>query len=241
MLQVRPVIAAAIMFLSIASPAFGQSAEEIVGRVEAMLGPKNIKATYAFVNHRLDGSTADYEVNFSLRDADQSHVSFTKPEREKGREVLRLKDQIWSFVPGVGRVVRIADRDSFAGGDFSNADILRVDWLAKYKGQILKDLAKQWIIQLDAKTPEAPYARMRLWVDKKSGQPVQQQYYDSKGTLLKRCLYGDTTKFGAIELPAKLQMENVITKQKSELTVLQVVKVDGFPDSRFVVDNLGKR
>jgi hypothetical protein len=35
-------------------------------------------------------------------------------------------------------------------------------------------------------------------------------------------------------------MENVITKQKSELVVQEMAKVDALPDSRFVVDNLGK-
>lgn len=217
-----------------------QSSEELVGKIEAMLAPPNIKATYVFVNRRLDGSTASYEINLSIRDTDHNHLSFIRPEREKGREILRLKDDIWSFVPSIGRIVRIADRDSFAGGDFSNADVLRVDWLDHYKTKILKDLPKQWIIELDAKSSEASYARMRLWVDKASGQPVQQLYYDSQGTLLKRCLYGETKNFDGITRPSRLVMENVISRQKSELTVLAIQKVSGFPDSRFIIDNLGK-
>jgi outer membrane lipoprotein-sorting protein len=219
---------------------FAQSADEIVGKVEQILGPPNIKATYRFINHRLDKSVAQYEVDFSMRDPQRSHGIFLKPEREKGREVLRLGDDLWTFVPSVGRVVRIADRDSFAGGDFSNADVLRVDWLNKYSSKIIKDLPNQWIVELEAKSAEAAYARMRLWVDKKSGQPVQQQYYDSRGTLLKRCLYGDVKKFDSHTRPSRLVMENVITKQKSELNVISLQKVPSFPDSRYIVDNLGK-
>jgi outer membrane lipoprotein-sorting protein len=222
------------------SLAMGQDATKIVRQVEAMLGPQNVKANYSFTNHRLDGTTMQYEVHFSMRDAHTAHGVFVKPEREKGREVLRLGDDLWTFVPSVGRVVRIADRDSFAGGDFSNADILRIDWLTKYEPKIIKDLPSQWIVEMNAKAPDAPYARMRLWVDKKTGTPVQQHYYDSSGTLLKRCLYGDNRKFGDIERPARLVMENVITKQRSELVVLSLDKVASFPDSRFIVDNLGK-
>jgi outer membrane lipoprotein-sorting protein len=143
-------------------------------------------------------------------------------------------------MPSVGRVVRIADRDSFAGGDFSNADVLRVDWLTRYDPELAKETPKQWIIDLKAKTPEAPYAKMRLWVDRQTHQPVQQQYYDSNGTLLKRCLYGSVQKFGKVERPAHLLMENVITKQKSELKILDMRFDVPIPDSRFVVDNLGK-
>ncbi len=222
------------------SLALSETAEEIIGQVEKMLAPQNVKARYVFTNHRLDGSTAVYEVGFSMRDPATSHGIFVKPEREKGREVLRLGDDLWTYVPGVGRIVRIADRDSFAGGDFSNADVLRVDWLQKYKVEILKDLTNQWIIALTAKNTEAPYATMRVWVDKKTHAPVQQHYYDSQGTMLKRCLYGEVKTFSNLARPARLVMENVITKQKSELDVLAFEQVASFPPSRFVVDNLGK-
>lgn len=234
------LIVSVIFSVSAEGTLWAQSSEDLVRRIETMLAPPNIKATYAFVNHRLDGSTAAYEINFAIRDVDHNHLVFVKPEREKGREILRLKDDIWSFVPSVGRIVRIADRDSFAGGDFSNADVLRVDWLNHYKTKILKELPRQWIVEFDAKTSEASYARMRLWIDKASGQPVQQLYYDSQGTLLKRCVYGDTRNFNGITRPARLVMENVISRQKSELTVLAIKKVESFPDSRFIIDNLGK-
>lgn len=218
----------------------GESAESIVRFIEGNLGPMNFYGTYQFINHRNDGSTIEYEVHFQTRDADHSHGSFVKPEREKGREVLRLDDEMWSFVPESARIVRIADRDSFAGGDFSNADILRIDWLKKYGSTIIKDLPNQWIIELLARTNDATYAKMRLWVDKKSKQPVQQHFYDSKGTLIKRCLYGDVKTWGSITRPARLEMENVITKQKSEMKVLDIKLAGKIPDSRFVVNNLGK-
>lgn len=226
--------------LTTATTLHAQSADEIVRKIETALAPMNVKASYQFTNHRTDGTTMQYQVQFSMRDSDHSHGIFEKPERDKGREVLRLSDDLWTFMPSVGKVVRIADRDSFAGGDFSNADILRVDWLKKFDAKIIKTLPKQWIVELNAKSPQSAYAKMRLWVDKSNGQPVQQQYYDSHGTLLKRCLYGDVKKFGSIERPARLVMENVITKQKSELVIKELNQVDKFPDSRFVVDNLGK-
>lgn len=216
------------------------SAEEIVGKVEAKLAPKNIAASYKFTNTRTDGSTSEYEVSFEIRDASQSRGIFKKPEREKGREVLRTGDAIWTFLPSVGRVLRILDRDSFAGGDFSNADVLRADWLAHYEAALLKELPKQWIIELSAKGTDAAYAKMRLWVDKESVQPVQQKFYDSQGTHLKTCTYGEAKNFGTITRPAKLRMENVITKQRSELEVLSFKEAGSLPDNRFLPDNLGK-
>lgn len=233
---------AGVLFISLSAAAADKPVDvkSVVADIEGNLAPKGYQSINSFVNTRTDGTVMSYEVKFQSKDVNHHHGVFVKPEREKGREVLRLGDNMWTWMPSVGRVVRIADRDSFAGGDFSNADILRVDWLARYEPELVKETPKQWIIDLKAKTPEAPYAKMRLWVDRSSRQPVQQQYYDSNGTLLKRCLYGSVQKFGKIERPAHLLMENVITKQKSELKILEMRFDVPIPDSRFVVDNLGK-
>ncbi len=235
-----------LSFLFLISSCTLQAAEKpvdvraVVAKIEGNLAPKGYQAINSFVNTRIDGTIVSYEVRFQSKDVDHNHGLFLKPEREKGREILRLGDNMWTWMPSVGRVVRVADRDSFAGGDFSNADILRIDWLNRYEPELAKETPKQWIIDLKAKTPDAPYAKMRLWVDRESGQPVQQQYYDSNGTLLKRCLYGSVQKFGLITRPAHLVMENVITKQKSELKILEMRFDQAIPESRFVVDNLGK-
>lgn len=217
-----------------------QTAIEIIAQVEKKLAPTNFKSLYQFTNYRLDGTIATYEVRFSVKDVNHSHGYFIRPEREKGREVLRLKDVIWTYMPSVARAVRVADRESFAGGDFSNADVLRVDWLSQYEVQLAKDSKNQSIIDLIAKGKDAAYAKMRLWVDKASGQPVQQFFYDSKGTLLKICKYGSIKKYGNISRPSRMLMENIITKQKSEMQILELNFENKIPDARFVIDNLGK-
>jgi outer membrane lipoprotein-sorting protein len=232
-----------IIFLTSFALAKGEvndSSMEVVLKVQKNLAPPDIKATYQFINHRLDSTEMNYEVNFLIRDVNLSYGYFVKPEREKGREVLRQKDILWSFLPSVGKAIKIADRDSFAGGDFSNADVLRVDWLNQYSTSMAKETPNQFIIDLKARSNDAAYSKMRLWVDKKSSQPVQQYFYDSKGTLLKKCSYGEVKNFGAISRPTRMQMENVITTQKSEMQIIDLKVGQKIPDVRFSVDNLGK-
>lgn len=234
----RILLAMSMILVVLAARA--ETPADIVKEVEAKLVPGSYRVVYSLTNHRTDGSVSSYEVHFDIKDADHARGVFIKPEREKGREVLRVDDALWTYLPSVGKTLRIADRDSFAGGDFSNADILRVDWTAKYSASLAKETTNQWIIDLVAKTPEAAYAKMRLWVDKSSRQPVQQYFYDTRGTLLKRCRYASIQNFGTVSRPAFLQMENVVTGQKTELKVLTLVSGQTFKDSRFAVDNLGK-
>jgi outer membrane lipoprotein-sorting protein len=234
------VLAIGIGLIFSVEPASAESATEVIAKVEKNLSPPNFKSVYQFTNYRLDGTIANYDVRFSVKDVNHSHGYFLKPEREKGREILRLKDTIWTYMPSVARAVRVADRESFAGGDFSNADVMRVDWLAQYDASLAKETKNQFIIDLISKNTEAAYAKMRIWIDKETTQPVQQYFYDSKGTLLKICKYGSVKTFGSITRPSKLVMENVITKLKSEMQIIELKFEDKIPDRRFVVDNLGK-
>ncbi|MCB0357280.1 MAG: outer membrane lipoprotein-sorting protein [Bdellovibrionales bacterium] len=219
---------------------FAETPTEIVKTIEKKLMPPNITFSFKLTNHRTDGTVNSYVLSFKLKDLDQSRGYFLEPEREKGREVLRQGEAIWTFVPSVGRSIRIADRDSFAGGDFSNADILRPDWTDKYAVTLAKETPNQWIFNLNSKSKDSAYNKMRLWIDKNSKQPVQQTFYDAKGTLLKKCVYGPSKIFTGTERPALLVMYNVITKQKTELEILSMKTQQKHEDRIFAVGNLGK-
>ena len=229
-----------LMALGSASALAEVDANQVIGKIEKSLAPGNFEGQYFFKNTRTDGTTTEYLIKIRARSVKLQHIAFLEPPREKGRELLRQGDEMWTFVPSVGRVIKIEDRDSFAGGDFSNADVLRVDWLAQYESSLSKETDKQWIFDLKAKASGAAYAKMRLWVKKQNGQPVQQEFFDSNGTLLKRLRYASVTTFGNVTRPAFLLMENVITSQKSELTIRALHLDQSIPDSRFVMDNLGK-
>ncbi len=229
-----------LLLLMVSLQAQAESAEDIVKGVEKSLSPGDFIVTYELVNRRLDGTIVAYEVDFQIKDIDHAHGIFQKPEREKGREVLRVHDALWTYMPDVGRAIRIADRDSFAGGDFSNADIMRPDWTAHYKAQMAKETPKQWIIDMIAGDTEAAYAKMRLWVDRETHMPMQQHFFDSSGTLLKQCRYGAITRYDTLQRPARLHMENVLTGQATDMRILRLSAGQKFSDARFSVDNLGK-
>lgn len=226
---------------SISTMIFASTSDiSVVQKIEKTLAPKNIKAEYYFINNRTDGTKSEYTVLFEIGDVDHARGLFIAPAREKGREILRIGTEIWTYLPSAGRIIRVGDRDSFAGGDFSNADILRVDWSSQYETKLKKTLKDQFIFEMTAKSKEATYARMLLWVDQKSEQPVQQIFYDSQATKLKRLRYGNVKTFGTITRPSRMVMENLISKQKSEMHIIRFDSVSEIKKSRFIPDNLGK-
>lgn len=237
----RVALGALLAGVLLSGSALAATPLEVIQKVERQLVPGNHAMLIELANKRLDGSVGSYEVRFQIRDVDHVFGVFQKPEREKGREILRVDDALWTYIPSVGRTLRIADRDSFAGGDFSNADVMRADWSANYDLSLAKETANQWIIDLVARKDREPaYAKMRLWVGKQDFQPVQQYFYDATGTLLKICRYGAVRAFGAVSRPTLLVMENVITREQTTLRVLDLQTGQRFPMTRFAVDGLGK-
>lgn len=214
--------------------------EPLIQDIERVLAPTNMRAEYLFENTRSNGTKTKYRTAILAASSDLIHVTFLEPAREKGREVLRLKDQIWTFLKSVGRTIKIQDRESFAGGDFSNADVLRIDWTKQYQAVLRADTGKQLVIDLNAKTKEASYAKMRLWIKKSTRLPVQQHFFDSENNLLKTLKYGNVQTLGGVTRPMRLVMKNVISKQHSELNVLSLKIGPKIPQTRFMVNQLGK-
>ena len=55
---------------------------------------------------------------------------FLSPASEKGRATLRLGNNMWLYIPSVGKPLRITSLQSVVGGVFNNSDILRIDYSA---------------------------------------------------------------------------------------------------------------
>jgi len=225
-------------------PLYGESearALGIVNEVLSRLSPGQWVGRYAFTNYRVDKTQQSYSLEIFARDNKTVHVSFFDPPRDKGRQILNINGEIWSYLPDSRKVVRLADRDSIGNGDFNNADVLRLNWLDLYDVKLLKESNQQYIIEMTArKNSGAAYFLIHLWVLKASNQPVEQRFYDNAGHHLKTLKYRDVKSFHGIERPAMLIMENVITSQRTVLIVNDFQKSQGLPESRFKPDNLGK-
>jgi outer membrane lipoprotein-sorting protein len=217
------------------------AALSVVEDVLKRLSPGQWTGRYAFTNYRVDGTEQSYSLMVQAKDSSTVHVSFYSPPRDKGRQILNSNGEIWSFLPDSRKVVRLADRDSIGNGDFNNADVLRLNWLDMYDVKIVKESAKQYVVDMTAKKDSgAAYYLIRLWVLKAGNQPVQQFFYDNAGHHLKTLKYREVKNFNGIERPGLMIMENVISGQRTVLKIEDFQKSSGIPDSRFRPDNLGK-
>jgi len=220
-------------------------AKELLGKYDAVMSPDSFKAVAAMTAHRDDGSTRSYKMTILKVGADKSRIWFLEPAAARGQEILRNGDNSWIYMPNLKRSLRLASRDSFQGGDFNNADVLRTNYAADYDCTVGEDAKRPdtWKLELKARTPEASYERITLWVARApAGIPVRGEYFTASGKLLRSADFSDVKDFGGGYLrPAKVSMRNEVATQRFSELLFDTIetKVD-VPATRFSQSDLGR-
>ncbi len=227
-----------------ATPALADpTAEELMKKYDQLMGPEAFESVARMTAHRDDGSTRAYKMLILKKGDDKLRLTFQEPAAVVGQEMLRQGDNFWVYMPNLKRAIRLANRESFQGGDFNNADVLRVKYQADYTGTVVADPARAdaWLLELKAKTTNASYDKIKLWMRKSDLQPVLGEYYTASGKLLRKAEFSDYKSFGGLTRPGKIVMRNMLaTARHSEMKWESLNTAVNPPPTKFLLDDLGK-
>jgi outer membrane lipoprotein-sorting protein len=218
------------------------TAAQIVARYDEVMGPKTFDALLAMIAHRQDGTTRSYKMRVMKAGDDKIRLWFFEPASAKGQEMLRMNDNLWVYMPNLKRALRIAARESFQGGDFNNGDVLRVNYVRDYSAVLgAAGDDHQWMVELTAKTEDASYDRIKLWVTRSELLPARAEYYAASGKLLRSAEFSDVKDFRGLRRPSRIVMRNELAQSRySELQTLDMKLNIDVPAQRFVLDDLGR-
>ena len=241
MLKKMVIIFLSIVLISSYSFAVDKDATKIVIEVEKILSLKDVKSKQLMTVYRKDGTVRPYEMNVLTSGKDKSFAEILSPPREKGRQVLKLGETVWSYLPSVKKSIRVSGRGAFMGGDFENNDVLRLNLVGDYASEIIEELPDQYILALQGRDLSLSYAKIKIWVQKDSFQPVKQEYFTLTDKLIKSTFYQDIKEFSGLKRPSKMVMQNALyPKQKTILEVIEFKHGVKIPSKIFRRSNLGK-
>jgi hypothetical protein len=126
-------------------------ANSLLEKIDRNLQPTSSESYKKLVNIEPDGSKKTFLLYQVKKDKEKMVSLFLEPESEKGRATLRLGDNMWLYIPNVGKAIRIASMQSVVGGVFNNSDIMRLDFSAEYKVTGQKENANEYTLTLKAK------------------------------------------------------------------------------------------
>ncbi len=153
------------VILFLATPALSLDGAAILKQVDKNLQPESFESYRKLINIEPNGAKREFLL-YTLKKGNDKIVSlFLSPASEKGRATLRLGDNMWLYIPNVGKPVRITSLQSVVGGVFNNADIMRLDYNVEYDVQKIDDEKSEYVLDLKAKTAAVANVKKRIVPD----------------------------------------------------------------------------
>ena len=213
--------------------------QQILQKVDRNLEPESYESYRQLTDIQPDGSKKVSVLYTMKKGRDKIVALFLAPPSDKGRVTLRLGDNMWLYIPEVGRSIRITSLQAVTGGVFNNADILRIDYTAEYNVEAVEEQKDIYLLMLKAKTDEVAYDKLKMWVDKKALLPVTIECYAASGLLIKTLRFSNIKDFGGgIKRPAMLQTDSPLQKGYKSIMQWSGLKAREFPDEVFTLNYL---
>jgi outer membrane lipoprotein-sorting protein len=214
---------------------------EILKKVDENLMPVSFESYRKLINEEPDGSKKEFIFFTVKKGKDKVAMLYISPASEKGRATLRLGDNMWLYIPNVGKPIRITSMQSVVGGVFNNADIMRLDYSVEYDATILEQNKSEYILKLKAKTQTVAYDKLKMWVDKKNIMAAKVECYAASGTLIKTLEFKNVKNFGdGIMRPAVIETSSPLYKGYRSLMIFSRMKLRKFPDEVFTLEYLSR-
>jgi len=222
-------------------PSYALDGDEILKRVDANLQPESFESYRKLINIEPSGAKREFLL-YTLKKGNDKIVSlFLSPASEKGRATLRLGENMWLYIPSVGKPVRITSLQSVIGGVFNNADIMRLDYNVEYNVKNLEQEPAGYILDLKAKSATVAYDQVKMWVDKKSLVPSRIECYAATGLLIKILHLKENKPFdeGRVR-PSVFETDSPLYKGYQSIMVYAKVQKRVVSDEVFTLEFLGK-
>ncbi|OGP89791.1 MAG: outer membrane lipoprotein-sorting protein [Deltaproteobacteria bacterium RBG_16_48_10] len=222
--------------LFIAVPAYAIDGTQLLKQIDRNLNPESYELYRKIINVEPGGKKMEYTLFSVKKGADKVAALFLAPASEKGRSTLRLGDNMWLYIPNVGKPIRITSLQSVIGGVFNNADILSLDYAAEYDVEKVEESKNEYLLYLKAKTKTVPYDRIKLLADQSKKLPTKIECLTEASMLIKTLYFKEVKDFGAgIVRPSVIETDSPLYKGYKSVMIFANIKQRDFKDEVFTL------
>ena len=222
--------------LTLAIPAYAIDGSQLLVQIDRNLNPESYELYRKLINVEPDGKKKEYTLFSVKKGADKVAALFLAPASEKGRSTLRLGENMWLYIPNVGKPIRITSLQSVVGGVFNNADILSLDYATEYNVGKVEEAGNEYILYLKAKNKTVAYDQLKMWVDKEKRVPTKIECLTEAGMLIKTLYFRDIKDFGGgIVRPATIETDSPLYKGYKSIMLFAKIKKMDFKDEVFTL------
>ncbi len=204
------------------SPAFALSPEEILKNTDIVRAPFE-----SFVMD-VDLSSPEEKMRFRVysKRGEDSLVLYLLPKKESGKLLLMKEEDLWIYIPGTRRALRITPMQRLMGG-VSNGDIARLRWSTAYEVKLKDENDRTYELELTAKKRSATYHRLIVSIEKGSFKPAKAVVFLKSGKLYKTIYFTGFKSYSGKLMATELRfVEHLMGDKETVMTFSDIEKKD---------------
>ena len=237
----RKITCSVLVVFLFAGTAFALDGNEILRQVDVRMQPQSYEMYRKLINIEPDGKKKEFVLYTVKTGQDKMVALFISPASEEGRATLRLGDNMWLYIPNVGKPLRITSLQSVIGGIFNNSDILRLDYSFEYDAAGVSEQERTYLLDLKATSPSVAYDHLKMTVDKETLLPLTIECYAVSGMLIKTLHYSEIKDFGGgMVRPSVLETDSPLHKGYRSVMLFAKVEKREFADEVFTLNYMSR-
>lgn len=198
-------------------------------------GAESYVVRMKITNYEGDKRNEEHLYQVSQKGSEKTHVEFLSP-REKGQFLLMLGDNMWVYLPGTSRPVRITPLERLTG-NASNGDVARTHFAVDYEPTYLRDEPVNdvpcHVLALNAKRKGATYRRIDYWIRTKDGRPMKADFFLASGKHIKSASYDQYDQINNKAVLVKMTIYDQVRKKSRSVIEYSSFVERELPDKLF--------
>lgn len=166
-------------------------------------------------------------------------IYIMSPARDKGQVFLKRENNMWNWIPSIGRMIKIPPSmmmSSWMGSDFNNDELMKESSLVKdYTHQFdgeeeIEGYSCHKIVLTPLPTAPVVWGKVILWISTEKSFTLKSEFYDEDEKLINVQTASKIKNFGDRELPSYMEMipvnkeghKTIMTIEKAEYNVKDI-------------------
>lgn len=159
--------------------------------------------------------------------SDKMFIRILSPAKEAGIGTLRIKNEMWNYLPTVEKTIKIPPSmmlRPWMGSDFANDDLVKESSIVNdYTHHIIgrEDIDGESVLKIEfIPKPDAPviWGKLYHWIRENDFVPLKEEYYSEKGKAIKVLEYSDIGQVSDRVIPRTWTMKS-LTKEGHSTTI----------------------
>ena len=242
-----------VLFLSLlllSLPAAAIEIKELIQHIDQLW-----RGETSHANMTMIVKTQRYERSMTMeawsRGNDYSLVVIQKPIKDRGIATLKVKDNIWNYLPKIDRVTKVPSSmmsGSWMGSHFTNDDLVKEstfedDYTSSitFEGQ-RNGTSIYEMTSIPKEDAAVGWGKVVMQIKQKTLSPYRALYYDEEGLLIRTLTFDQPKQIGARSVPMRLILQPKDKPEESTVIIYNSIAFEvPLAESFFSLQNLQRR